>query len=185
MVTFQSPGINESEARKLRDHNQQAKPEDRVTSTHHRAEGDVVHAAGEALTDGVVYEFESVGVGWAMDHTNFPLARLNAARGGLVEGVTVKGGKQAKDLLVDIDKSDSISEKDDWKARGAEWFRTTLGGLLRDKDMEPYVTMWSKVKEMCESGGFSTDYVLGVVASSDLTDKQKVKMRDKVLEKYG
>ncbi len=186
IVTFQSPGINPKDAEALKEHNAKAKPEDQVTSTHYRAEGDLVHSAGMALTKGDVFELQSVGIGNPMDHTQFPLARLDAARGDLVPGIGDAKGRKVDDKLVRINKSDSDEEKSSWKTRGSEWARKNLGGIIRDKDMEPYVKTWSKVKEMCESGAFSKPYVYGVIDQSDkLTDVQKIKMRDQVRLQFG
>lgn len=185
VVTFQSPGIDEDEAAKLKDHNAEAAPEDAIKSTHHRADGDLVHVAGEALTEGDVFEFDSVGFGWAGDHTSFPLARLNAARGDLVEGVGDSKGGKVGDKLVGISKSDADEEKDSWVTDAAEWARENLGAIFRDPDMEPYVRMWDTVKQMCEAGIYTLKYILGIIDISDkLTDVQKVKMRDAVKTKY-
>jgi pimeloyl-ACP methyl ester carboxylesterase len=185
VVTYQAPAIGGKDVKALEKHNKQAKAEDKVSSTHYRAEGDIVHTAGEKLTSGDVYTFESVGIGWAGDHMQFPLARLNAARGKIVPGVTGQGGREAEDRLVRINKSDAKEEKDSVGARVAEWGRKNLLGFLRDDDMEPYVKMWEKVNEMIEAGIFTLAYILGIIKSSDrITQVQKVKMRDAVIEKY-
>ena len=174
IVTFQSPGVNEETAEKLRAYNEQAAPEDRIGSTHHRAEGDLVHMAGEALTDGDVFTYASVGIGNALDHTRFPLARLAAARGGLIPGID--GGASA-DRLVGVERTTAASEKRGAMPGIAEGARKSLGGLARDDDMEPYVRMWSDVQALAGSGQFSPSYVRGVIRDSDrLTDVQKDKM---------
>jgi pimeloyl-ACP methyl ester carboxylesterase len=176
IVTFQAPAIDGDDVDRLREHNQKAAPQDRVTSTHHRAEGDLVHLAGEKLTDGDVFTYESVGVGNPMDHTQFPLARLAAARGNLIPGL------EGDDRLVRVEKTTSQSEKSGWFPRFAEGARKLLGGVLRDDDMEPYVEMWRDVQQMLASGAFSQQYVLAVIKDSNrLTDVQKIKMRDQVL----
>lgn len=185
VVTYQAPAINKKDVKALQKYNESADPKDRISSTHYRAEGDIVHAAGEKLTDGDVYTFESVGIGWAGDHMQFPLARLNAARGFIVPGVTGASGREAEDRLVRINKTDAAEEKKDWKGKVAEWGRKNLLGFLRDDDMEPYVQMWEQIQEMVKAGIYSIAYVLGVIKDSDkLTDVQKVKMRDAVIEKY-
>ena len=177
VVSFQSPAINQAEVAKLDQHNKTVGPDKKVQSTHYRAEGDVVHAAGEKLTKGDVYTFESVGVGWAGDHTKFPLARLNAARGGMIPGID-----QGDDKLVRVNKSTADEEKGDWKNKIAEFGRTNMLGFLGQDDMERYVEVWEQVKKMCDSGKFSQAYVLGVIKSNPkLNDKQKIKMRDAVL----
>jgi pimeloyl-ACP methyl ester carboxylesterase len=176
VVTFQAPAIDADEVARLRKHNEQAAPEDRVKSTHHRAEGDLVHLAGEKLTDGDVYTHESVGIANPMDHKTFPLARLAAARGNLIPGI------EGDDRLVRVEHTTAAEEKQGWFPRFAEGARRALGGILRDDDMEPYVKMWADVQEMLASGAFSREYVLAVIRDSDrLTDVQKIKMRDQVL----
>lgn len=187
VVTFQAPAIEQEEVDKLNDYNAAAAPEDKVESTHHRAEGDLVHTAGEALTEGDVFTYESVGVGNPMDHMSYPLARLSAARGDMLPGVNDEQmGEKGGDKLVRVEKSDSKEEKSGWFSRFAEGARKKLGGAVRDDGMESYVDMWNDVKEMKESGAFSAKYVLDVVAASDrLDDKQKIKMRDQVNKLYA
>jgi pimeloyl-ACP methyl ester carboxylesterase len=175
-VTFQAPAINAEDVARLREHNKKAAPEDQITSTHHRAEGDLVHLAGEKLTDGDVFTYKSVGIGNPMDHTKFPLARLAAARGNLIPGL------EGDDRLVSVEKSTAAEEKQGWFPKLAEKARKALGGIVRDDSMESYVKMWTDVQAMMASGAFSRDYVLGVIRDSDrLTDVQKIKMRDQVL----
>lgn len=175
VVTFQSPAIGADAVAKLDDHNRNARPEDRVSSTHHRAEGDLIHLAGEQLTTGDVYTYESVGIGNVMDHGQLPLERLAAARGNLVPGV------DGDDRLVRVEKTSSKSEKDGWFPAFAEKARRALLAPFRDDDMEPYVRMWRSIEQMLSSGQFSRAYVLDVIRDSDqLTDVQKVKMRGQV-----
>jgi|GEM_PF-2418876 len=186
VVTFQSPAIDGGIADKLKKHND-GKPEgDKIGSTHYRAEGDIVHSAGEKLTSGDVFTFHSVGVGNPLDHMQFPLARLAAARGNMIPGIRGKGGKQNDDTLVRVKKSDADKEKGEWTAKVSEWGRKALGGIVRDKDMEPYVKMWKLVTQMAESGVYSLNRVLAVVKDAkDLTEVQKVKMRDAVIGLYS
>jgi hypothetical protein len=175
VVTFQSPAINAAEAAKLDAHNKAAAPADRVGSTHHRAEGDLVHISGEQLTTGDVFTYSSVGIGNAMDHTQLPLERLAAARGNLIPGI------DGDDRLVGVEKTSSKHEKQGWLPALGEKVRKAVLGLARDPDMEPYVRLWQSVQEMLASGAFSHAYVLGIINDSDqLTDVQKVKMRDQV-----
>ncbi len=175
VVTFQAPAINAEEAEKLDEHNAAAAPEDRVRSTHHRAEGDLVHMAGEELTSGDVFTYKSVGIGTVMDHTQLPLERLAAARGNQVSGI------DGEDRLVGVEKTSAKSEKQGWLPAFAEKARRALLGPVRDADMEPFVQMWSQVEEMLASGAFSIAYVLDVIRDSDrLTEVQKIKMRDQV-----
>lgn len=175
VVTFQSPGIEKEEADKLDAYNRGAAPEDKVRSTHHRADKDLVHMAGEALTDGDVYTFSSKGLDSAKDHLQFPLARLAAARGGLVPGVEGDGG----DRLVEAEKTTAKQEKKGVLPKASEGVRKLFGGLVRDDSMESYVRFWADVKAMIESGRFGEKQVLGVIADArELTPDQKVKMRD-------
>jgi hypothetical protein len=185
VVSFQAPGIPEEEVEKLRRYNAQAAPEDQISSTHHRAGGDVVHMAGESLTDGDVYTYESKGMGTPIGaHKSFPLARLNAARGGLVEGADGKGGS-TEDKLMRVEKTSSRDEKDSIMARISEGVRKKAGGAVRDSSMDKYVKVWKDVKAMAESGAYSTRYVLSIVQTHDnLNEDQKVKMRDNVLRMY-
>jgi pimeloyl-ACP methyl ester carboxylesterase len=177
IVTFQSPGVNKETAEKLRKHNEEAAPEDRISSTHHRASGDLVHLAGEALTDGDVFTYESVGIGNAMDHTKFPLARLAAARGNLIPGVNDGGKGATGDRLVRVEHTTTAQEKSGLMPKVSEAARKSLGGAARDKDMEPYVKTWGDVQQMASSGDFSPGYVRGIIKDSDqLTDVQKDKM---------
>jgi hypothetical protein len=177
VVTFQSPAINAEDAAKLDEHNQHAAPEDRVTSTHHRAEGDLVHMAGEQLTSGDVFTYKSVGIGNPMDHKQLPLERLAAARGNLIPGI------DGDDRLVEVEKTSAKSEKKGWLPAFAERARRALLGPARDADMEPMVEMWHSIEQMLVSGQFSHDYILGVIRDSDrLTDVQKTKLRDQIVE---
>ncbi len=58
VTTFQSPGINRSEAAKLDTYNAAHKRDGRaIDSTHYRVEGDAVPAGGEALTHGTVHNY--------------------------------------------------------------------------------------------------------------------------------
>jgi len=185
VVSFQAPGIPQEEVEKLRKHNAEAAPADKVSSTHHRADGDLVHMAGEGLTDGDVYTYESKGISNPMDHKSFPLARLNAARGGLVEGATGRGD-QTEDKLMNVEKTNSTEEKGGILSRVAESVRKKAGGLVRDDGMDQYVKVWKDVKAMADSGAYSTQYVQSVVATHDkLSEDQKVKMRDNVNRMYG
>jgi len=187
VVTFQSPGIPKEESDKLAKHNENAKPEDKVSSTHHRAEGDLVHMAGESLTEGDVYTHKSVGVGNPMDHMSYPLARLSAARGDMVSGVNDEQlGKKGGDKLVSIDKTSSKEEKSGMLPKISEGTRKTLGGVVRDETMETYGAMWKSIKEMITSKAFGKKQVLQTIADSDkLTPDQKIKMRDQALKLLG
>jgi hypothetical protein len=178
IVTFQSPGVDEETAEKLKKYNETARPEDRISSTHHRAEGDLVHLAGEALTEGDVFTYKSVGIGNAMDHMQFPLARLAAARGNLIPGINDGTGKgSTSDRLVSVDHTTTGEEKSGLMPKISEGARKGLGGVARDDDMEPYVKMWGDVQELAKSGSFSPRYIKAIIKDSDkLTDVQKDKM---------
>ena len=182
VVTFQAPGISPEDVAKLEKYN--AIAEDKVESTHYRAEGDIAHAAGEKLTGGTVYEFQSVGVGWAGDHLQFPLARLAAARGHLIEGIDPG---EAHDKLVRIKKSDSDSVKGDLANKIAEWGRMAIvAPLAGHSDKEKYVEVWKGVQAMAQTGEYPIDRIYAVVAASDkLTKVQKIKMRDNVTSLWG
>lgn len=73
IVTFQSPGINEREVRKLSDYNSRARAEDRIDSTHYRVKGDVVPSFGEAMTSGNIHEFDLGLSSFVDSHRAFPL----------------------------------------------------------------------------------------------------------------
>ncbi|TNF38427.1 MAG: hypothetical protein EP329_00510 [Deltaproteobacteria bacterium] len=186
IVTFQAPAVDGDAADKIKKFNA-SKPEGKkIKSTHYRAEGDIVHSAGEKLSEGEVFTFHSVGIGNPLDHMQFPLARLAAARGNVIPGLRSKGGKQAEDKLVRVTKSDADKEKSEWTAKVSEWGRKAFGGIKRDKDMEPYVAMWKQVTQMAESGVYSLNRVLAVIKdATKLTEVQKVKMRDAVIGLYG
>jgi pimeloyl-ACP methyl ester carboxylesterase len=171
IVTFQSPGVDKETADKLKKYNDEVPPEDRITSTHHRAEGDLVPMSGLALTEGDVFTYESVGIGNPLDHSSFPLARLAAARGNLVPGV------QSDDKLVRVVHSTTAEEKSGVMPRIAEAVRKTVGGIVRDDSMESYVRTWGDVQAMAQMGQFTPGYIRGVIRDSDrLTDIQKDKM---------
>jgi pimeloyl-ACP methyl ester carboxylesterase len=175
VVTFQSPAIDADAVASLDAHNRDAAPEDQVRSTHHRAEGDLVHMAGEQLTTGDVFTYQSVGIGNVMDHKQLPLERLAAARGNMIPGI------DGEDRLVRVEKTSSKSEKQGWLPAFAEKARKALLGPARDADMEPYVRMWEAVEQLLARGDFSRSYVLGIIRDSDqLTEVQKLKMRDQV-----
>ena len=177
VVTFQSPGIPKAEADKLKAYNREH-PEAKIESTHHRMQGDIVPMAGEALTEGEVYTYNSVGVGDPMDHKRMPLARLAALRGDMIPGVNDVGAAGG-DRLVDVEKKTTDEEKSGFLPEIAEGVRKLAGGLVGDPTMERYVEVWRDVKAMIDSRQFSEAYVLGVIdASSKLTDVQKIKMRD-------
>lgn len=186
IVTFQSPGIPKEEADKVDKYNKNAAPEDKIQSTHHRAEGDIVHTAGEALTDGDVFTYGSVGVGNPMDHTSFPLQRLAAARGDMIPGLDAGAGKEGGDKLVTVEKTDAKKEKHSVIAKVAEKGRKVFGGLIRDESMETYVKFWKQVKEVIDSKALGKSYILGVIADSDKLNKdQKIKMRDEATKLLG
>lgn len=186
VVTFQAPAVSAEAAEKVNQHNANAAPEDQISSTHYRASGDLVHTAGEKLTKGDVYTFESKGIGNPTDHLQFPLARLAAARGSMIPGVTDKGNKEAKDQLVNVKKSDSDKEKSGLMPRLAEGGRKLLGGAVRDEGMEKYVQVWRDIEMMCKTGAFSESYVMGViVANKELKPIQKDKMRNQVRILYA
>ncbi len=186
VVTFQAPAVSAEAAEKVNQHNAKAKTdEDKISSTHYRASGDLVHTAGEKLTKGDVYTFESKGIGNPMDHLQFPLARLAAARGSMIPGVTDQG-KEAKDKLLDVKKTDSDKEKSGLMPRIAEGGRKLLGGLVRDESMETYVQVWRDVEMMCKSGKFTESYVMGVIAANkELKPIQKDKMKNQVQILYA
>jgi len=176
VVTFQSPGVDKSVAKKVAKHNEKAGPGKGIASTHYRAQGDIVHAAGEALTEGDAYTFRSVGLGNGMDHTQFPLARLAAARGGVL-GSVGKGGEKS-DRLVGIDKTHTSDEKGDVANKIAEWGRKALGGIVRDETMEKYVQFWEKIVALVKTQSFSLNYIGEIIEiNPDLTPPQKAKMR--------
>lgn len=178
VVTFQSPGIPKEEAAKVKAYNE-ANPNNKVESTHHRMDGDLVHMAGTSLTEGSVYTFHSAGIDNPLNHMNYPLARLAAARGDMIPGVNDGLDKKGGDQLTSISKETTGEAKSGILPSLSEGARKGLGGAVRDKTMDKYVKVWNLVKEMIDSRAFGPNYVLGVIASSpDLTDDQKVKMRD-------
>lgn len=185
VVTFQAPAVNEQAAEKVKQHNAESAPEDQIHSTHYRMHGDLVHKAGAKLTEGDVYTFESKGVGNPMDHLNFPLARLAAARGSMIPGVTGKGRKEEQDTLTKVTKQSSDEAKSGPMARMAEGGRKLFGGLVRDESMETYVKVWRDVEMMCKAGQFTEKYVRNVIDINDqLKPEQKTKMRDQVAILY-
>jgi pimeloyl-ACP methyl ester carboxylesterase len=185
VVTFQAPAVSAEAAEKVNQHNATSAPEDKISSTHYRASGDLVHTAGEKLTKGDVYTFESKGIGNPMDHLQFPLARLAAARGSMIPGVTDQG-KEAKDKLLNVKKTDSDKEKSGLMPRLAEGGRKLLGGVVRDESMEKYVQVWRDVEMMCRSGQFTESYVMGVIAANkELKPIQKDKMKNQVQILYA
>lgn len=62
IVTFQAPGISQSEVLKLQRHNESQPKNSQVSSTHYRVNGDLAPQAGEAHTAGDVYEFQLAGI---------------------------------------------------------------------------------------------------------------------------
>lgn len=184
VVTFQSPGIDTQDTDKLKKFNED-NPEEAIQSTHFRAQGDIVHQAGESLTEGDVYEFESVGIGHPGDHSISPLARLGGARGGLIPGLEM-GEQGVEDKLTKVKKKTSEKAKRGRGNKIAEWGRKKLGGIARHKDMEPYVALWKQVEELAERGEVSMRQLKGIVRDSDqITEVQKIKMRDNLDMLYG
>ena len=59
IVTFQSPAVDAAAADRVKQYNDQKPDGEKITSTHFRAEGDIVHTAGEKLTSGDVYTFQT------------------------------------------------------------------------------------------------------------------------------
>lgn len=187
VCTFQSPGINQDEADKLKQHNAKAAPGDQVKSTHHRADGDIVHKAGDALTEGDVYTHHSVGVSNPMDHSAFPLARLAAARGDMIGGVNdAQMGDKGGDKLVNIGKQSTDEAKGGIGTRIAEGGRKVFGGVMRDESMEVYAAFWQQIKEMVTTKAFGPKQILQTIADTDkLTPVQKIKMRDQATALIG
>jgi fermentation-respiration switch protein FrsA (DUF1100 family) len=185
IVTFQAPAVSAKAADAVAKHNAES-PNDQIKSSHYRASGDLVHTAGEKLTKGDVFTFESKGIGHPGDHLQFPLARLAAARGSMIPGVTDKGDKPAKDALLNVKKTDSDKEKSGIMPALAEKGRKMLGGVIRDESMERYVQLWRDVEAMCKSRMFTESYVMGVIESmKDLKAVQKDKMRLQVKALYA
>lgn len=178
VVTFQSPGISKDDADAFKAKQAKAAPEDRITSTHYRKDGDIVHAAGDDLTEGDVYRFHSQGIDNPFAHTHFPLARLNQARGGLVPGITGKGQEAASDDLTRVTKSTTGEEKGDFANRFSESGRKVLGGLVRKDSQDTYTKLWKNVRLMAESGTYSAQRIEAVIEAADgISINQKARMR--------
>lgn len=170
IVTFQAPAIDAADAAKVDEHNE-AHPDEAIASTHYRAQGDLVHMAGEQLTPGDVYTFESAGIANPLDHTIEPLARLNALRGNLVPNI------DGQDRLTGVTREDE-TVKGDAMARFSEGTRKKLGGVMDREPMEHYARLWSSVEEMRSTGQFSEDYLRGVIDDADtLDDAAKARMK--------
>jgi len=186
IVTFQAPAVSAKAADAVAKHNADPASQNKIGSTHYRASGDLVHTAGEKLTKGDVFTFESKGIGHPGDHLQFPLARLAAARGSMIPGVNDMGDKPAKDALLNVKKTDSDQEKSGLMPRMAEKGRKLLGGAIRDESMEQYVRIWRDVEAMCKAGTFTESYVVGVIDSmKQLKPVQKDKMRLQVKALYA
>ncbi len=186
VVTFQSPAIAKTETDKLKAHNSKAAPEEKVRSTHHRASGDLVHLAGEQLTEGDVFTYHSKGISNAMDHTVLPLARLSAARGDAIDGVNDGLGKKGGDRLTQVKKSSAEDEKTGMVAKLSEKARKFFGGAIRDNSMDAYVGVWKQVKSMITSKKVGKAQILGIIdISPALTPDQKTKMRDQAAKLMG
>jgi hypothetical protein len=54
IVTFQAPGVSAEMAKKIADYNEEH-PDQKIESSHHRVEGDLVPQGGEALTPGTIH----------------------------------------------------------------------------------------------------------------------------------
>ena len=181
VVTFQAPAIAKAETDRLKTYNRNAKPEDRVRSTHHRASGDVVHLAGERLTEGDVFTHVSKGIGSVRDHGAHPLARLSAARGDAIPGINDDLGWKGGDRLTRVNKTTTEHEKSGIGPWLMEQSRKLGGGLLRDPRMTAYVEVWNQVSEMIEAKVFGKGQILAIIdINPKLTADQRVKMRDQV-----
>lgn len=178
VVTFQSPGIAQEDADAFKKKQSTKDENDRIKSTHYRKDGDIVHAAGDALTDGDVFKFHARGVDNPMAHTHFPLARLNEARGGLVPGVTGKGQEAATENLTRVERTTTDEEKGDLTNRFAEGGRKVLGGMLRKDNQDAYTELWKSTEMMVESGSYSATRIEAVIdASNSISIEQKSRMR--------
>jgi pimeloyl-ACP methyl ester carboxylesterase len=182
VVTFQAPAIAKAETDRLAAYNRKAKAEDKVTSTHHRASGDLLHLVGEQLTEGDVFTYMSKGIGNATDHAKFPVARLAAARGDAIEGVSEGLGNRGGDRLTRVNRSSAKEEKAGWMPWLIERARKLGGGLLRDRGMTTYVEVWDGISKKIESKQYVRGEILGTIgAHRKLTEEQRVKMRDQAL----
>lgn len=182
VVTFQAPAIAKSETDRLKAYNRNAKPEDRVRSTHHRASGDLVHLAGERLTEGDVFTHVSKGIGSVIHHAAHPLARLSAARGDANPGITDDLGWKGSDRLTRVNKTTAEHEKSGIGPWLMERSRKLGGGLFRDPLMTAYVEVWNQVSEMIAAKALSQKQILAIVEiHPKLTANQRVKMRDQVV----
>ncbi len=178
VVTFQSPGIDQDDADAFKKKQAQKDEKDRVKSTHYRKDGDILHAAGDALTDGDVFKFHSRGIDNPLAHTHFPLARLNEARGGLVPGVTGKGQEAATENLTRVERTTTDEEKGDLTNRFTEGGRKVFGGLLRKDNQDAYTQLWKSTEQMVESGSYSAARIEAVIdASEGISIEQKSRMR--------
>ena len=183
VVTFQSPGIDSGDAALLAKHNEEADPEDQISSSHYRADGDVVHAAGEALTKGDVHTFHSKGISNPLDHKQFMLARLNQARDGLIPGID-PGGEPVEDTLLRVKKTSSSDEKGGLKNGIAEGGRKFLGGAIRDDSSDTYSELWNNVELMAKSGTYSSKRVFSVIDVAEglsLNEKSRMKISAELL----
>ena len=175
IVTFQSPAVSEEDYQKLADHNAQAAPEDQIDSTHFRAHGDLVHLAGDKLTDGDVVTMDYVGVGNIMDHTSFPLAHLAAARAEGNGGEMLPGIENKGDRILNVERKTAKEEKEgSWIAKQSEKARKGFLGMLvggEDKH-EELSTAQDTVKELAAMG-YSEKRIRQTVLLQPWTDKTK------------
>jgi pimeloyl-ACP methyl ester carboxylesterase len=178
VVTFQSPGIDQADADTFKKKQSKKGESDRIKSSHYRKDGDLLHAAGDALTDGDVFRFHSRGIDNPMAHTHFPLARLNQARGGLVPGITGKGQEAATENLTRVERTTTGEEKGDLSNRFVEGGRKFLGGALRKDNQDAYTQLWKSTEMMVQSGKYSSGRIEAVIESSQsISIEQKARMR--------
>lgn len=123
IATFQSPGVNASEADAVAEHNAK-NPNAAIKSAHYRSQGDIVHRAGERLTPGRVHTIKQSGVhNPANAHMSLLLPDLNDLRG---EPVHHTDGSHGQILSID----NSTASTENARLVGLESTRKAFGSLF-------------------------------------------------------
>lgn len=207
VVTFQSPGINASEVKKLADYNAKAPDDKKVGATHYRMDNDLVHQAGQAHLDGDIYKFHLQGADTALSHKKFPLAMLNAARGGPVEGTyegksdfgadgrLAEGATVAEDELERVERTTAKKDRNTFIRNSSEAVRVGAGlarnlgsHLSGNQDvasMDSYVRAWDEVKRMRDGGAPPETIRARIDSDKSLDEGQREQMRQNLEAMYG
>ena len=179
VVTFQSPGISESQVKRLVEYNRLHK-NNKVDSRHHRvfsrfAGDDFVEDAGDSLTPGANYNFEYLGFGpnAIPKHTGYPLASLysQTEQDALDDNSPTRGKTNVEGGVFRLDSA--TTEHGARRGNKSEFGRRIAGKVLPVTDFQSkYLRVWFEVDRLVKGGKVAEamDKLVGSNANKDVWD---------------